>query len=422
MAVKVIKFNLKERIKVLMSGTYSTHIADFISGADVGGSATIDTDLAMRYSAVSACVRVLSETLASVPIMLYQKTDEGRDAITNNILYDVLHFRPNPDMSPFNFKETLMTNFTTSGNSVSKKLYNSKRELIGLFPYSQDVVKIDRNETTGKLEYKIKGKTKDKTLQRKDVLHIPNLSFDGIIGLSPITYAAKTIRLGLSYEQSQVELYRNAVNPSGTFTTPDTLSDESFDRLDENLKKSYAGLTNTGKPMILEGGLEWKQMRINPTDAQLLENKYFSIEDIARIYRVPPHLIQDLRKSTNNNIEQQSLEFVMYTMLPIFKRFEDNINTQLLTLEEQKAGLYFEFKIASLLRGDAKSRAEAYAKGREGGYLSANDIRRLENMSVIDNGDIYLQPMNFKEAGTDEEISASNKLIEEIKNLLGERG
>jgi HK97 family phage portal protein len=180
-------------------------------------------------------------------------------------------------------------------------------------------------------------------------------------------------------------------------------------------------MLKAGVPMLLEEGLKWAQTTINPIDAQLLESKYFQIEDICRIYRVPQHLVNKLDRSTNNNIEHQALEFVMYTMLPIFKRFEDNINAQLLTPEQRKKGLYFEHKIDGLLRGDAKSRAEAYAAGRQWGWLSVNDIRRLENMPAIENGDIYLQPVIWSRGTNSAAGRRLHRLVDDIANMIAER-
>ena len=339
---------------------------------------------------VNACVRVLSETFASAPLMLYRKTGNGREPATDHMLHDVLHNVPNSMMSPYGFYETLMVNLCAGGNSVCERQYNRRGELVGLFPYPHDAVKIKLED--GQLVYEIGGK---RTLKREQVLHIPNMSFNGLIGLSPITYAAETIRLGLSYEKYGVNFYDNAAMPSGVLEHPNGISDLAFGRLKEDLKKNYTGLKNSGAPMLLEEGMKWHQVTINPVDAQLLESKNFQIEDICRIFRVPQHLVSKLDRSTNNNIEHQSLEFVMYTMLPHFKRAENAINSQLLTPEERRAGYYVEFKIDGLMRGDQKSRAEAYMMGRQNGYYSINDIRKLENMPAIDGGDSYMQPLNY---------------------------
>jgi len=294
-----------------------------------------------------------------------------------------------------------------------------------LYPYRHDMVTIERDPVTKRLIYKIGSGSDQKTLRRDQVLHVPNLSFDGVVGMSPISYAAQSIQLGLSYETYGVKFYKNAATPSGVFQHPSSLDEKAFERLKADLKTNYTGLTNSGTPMILEGGMEWKQTTISPIDAQLLESKYFQLEDIARIYRVPQHLIGLLQHATFTNIEHQSLEFVMYTMLPIFKRFEESINCQQLTREERQAGYYVEAKIDGLLRGDSKSRAEAYAIGRQWGWLSVNMILRLENMpSIGSQGDIFLTPLNMGDsAHINDKSAASNyaNLVEDIYKMISER-
>lgn len=381
---------------------------------------------AMKYTAVFACLRVLAETFASVPIVLYRKKEDGEREVRNDLgIADILRSQPNDEMSPFNFKEQIMMSLNLGGNSVSERLIDRSGSLVGLYPYQWQMVTIDRDEETKKLKYKIGSspRTIAKTLNRSQVFHVPGLSLDGVIGLSPISYAASAIRLGKSYEDFGVNLYRNGAFPSGAFSYEGALSDTGFARLKDDLDKNYTGMLNTGKPMLLEQNGKFTPFIINPIDAQLIENKRFQIEDIARIYRMPLHLIQDLSRSTNNNIEHQSLEFVMYTMLPWFKRIEENINMQLLTPAERRVGFYVEFKIDGLLRGDVKSRSEAYALGRQWGWLSVNDIRKLENMPAIPNGDIYLEPLNMGEAGKSKPTKTSDTkaLADEIYKMITER-
>ena len=390
--VRNIKLSISNRLKVLMTGSVDEYREAFMRGDETGKPGEVSADAAMRYSVVNACIRVRAEAFASVPIMLYRRTEGGREPVTDLPLYDILHHRPNGEMAPFSFQETLLTNFDISGNAVCEKQYNKAGELIGLYPYPHDAVSIGR-DGENRMVYKI---GKNKVLTREQVFHVPNLSFDGVIGMSPIAYAASAIRLGLSYETYGVKFYENAATPSGVFEHPSKLSDVGFDRLKSDIKANYAGMKNTGTPMILEEGMSWRQVTVSPADAQLLESKNFQIEDICRIYRVPQHLVQKLDRSTYSNIDQQSLEFVMYTLLPICKRFEGCINSQLLTREQRRAGLYCEFKLDGLLRGDQKSRAEAYGKGRQWGWLSVNEIRKFENLSDIgEQGDVYLTPVNM---------------------------
>jgi HK97 family phage portal protein len=245
---------------------------------------------------------------------------------------------------------------------------------------------------------------------------------DGYIGVTPLTYAALTIDIGLSQDKFERNFYLNRASTSGIFQYPNELGDEAFKRLKKDIKKNYTGLSNAGVPMILEGGGQFKEVTMKLTDAQFLESKRFRIEDVCRIFRIPLHLVQDLTRSTNNNIEHQSLEFIVYTMLPWFKRWEENLNLQLLSTESKRKNRYFEFKVDALLRGDAQTRASAYAQGRQWGWLSVNDIRRLENMDPIENGDIYLQPLNMSEAGTDDIENKNKELAAQIYEMISKGG
>lgn len=408
---KTIKNNIREYISKFLAG-------DEIDSSDEMRYSTgaMNYNTAMKYSAVFACVRVLGETFASCPFMLYRKNKAGEREATNDLrVYDILHNKPNDEMSPFNYKEACMAALNLGGNSISQKLYNAKGDLIGLYPSQWEKVRIDRQN--GQLVYNIRDGTREVPFTRKDVLHVPGMGFDGVIGLSPIEYLNSAIILGMSYETFGVNFYKNGANSSGVFSFPNELGDTAYERLKSDLNKNYSGIANTGKPMLLEGGGAFHQLTIKPADAQLIENKKFQIEDIARCYRMPLHLIQNLDRATNNNIEHQSLEFVMYTMLPWFKRWEENVNMQLLSESERKAGYFLEIKVDSLLRGDAQSRALAYAQGRQWGWFSVNDIRKLENLPPVPNGDIYLQPTNMIEAGkTEANIQAMAEQIYKMIN------
>lgn len=400
---------------------------DFLSGEDVPvDNFKIDTDTALGFSAVFACNKVLSETLASCPILLYEKDDKGnRQQVTDTPEYGVLHYAPNAEMTPGQFKEFGMTNINLGGNFIAQKVFNLHGELLELRPISWERVRIDIDKGTGRLLYFIDGKQEPKT--RDEILHIPGLTQDGYIGITPLSYAALTVDIGLSQDKFERNFYHNRASTSGIFQYPNELGEEAFQRLKKDIKKNYTGLSNAGVPMILEGGGQFKEITMKLTDAQFLESKRFRIEDVCRIFRVPLHLVQDLTRSTNNNIEHQSLEFIVYTMLPWFKRWEENLNLQLLSKDSKKRNRYFEFNISGLLRGDIKSRYEAYAQGRQWGWLSVNDIRRLENMNPVEGGDIYMQPLNCIDAAMANEYfkkqdEAKNKILrEEIFNLINER-
>jgi len=397
------------------------YASDFIKGEDVTASTGyVDSDTALKFAAVFACNRVLAETLASCPVFLYEKQDDGnnRKILKNVPEYDLLHNAPNPEMTPAQFKETGVSNINLGGNFVAQKVRNARGEILQLRPLTYDRVEIRVDKQTGMLNYAVDGK-KDRIYTREDMLHIPGLTLDGYIGVTPIEYAQNALVIGVSQETFQRNFYKNGVMVSGVFEHPGELDDESYVRLKKDMTKNYAGLKNAGVPMILEAGMKYKEVSMKLTDAQFIEGKYFQIEDIARMYRVPLHLIGDLRRSTNNNIEHQSLEFLIFTMLPWYKRWEENLNLQILNRQQRMDGWYYEFKVDALLRGDVQTRYAAYALGRQWGWLSVNDIRRLENMNGIGPaGDVYLEPLNMVEAGKEQQSEQAAKMTDEIYKLL----
>ena len=406
-------------VRRVVKNSFGDWFAAFVNGDDDGQAApyVVDAGIAMKYTAVFACVKVLSETLASLPIGLHKKLANGdRKDIRKGPLYEMLHYAANEEMTPYNLKEMLMTSLCLGGNAYAQKLRNKSGAVVGLYPIDWHMVEVKRNKTTGALEYIVRN-GEEKTYTRREMFHIPGLSVDGLVGLTPIQYASRAIELGLTYEQFCVNFYKNGANTNMALLHPGVLKEEALQRLKKQIDEKQTGLRNVNRPFLLQEGMTIKELTINPVDAQLLESKNFQIEDICRIYRVPQHLIQKLDRATNNNIEHQSLEFVMYTMLPWLKRWEENINLQLLTPEDRADGVYAEFKIDALLRGDAKSRAEAYGMGRQWGWFSVNDVRKLENMNSIENGDIYLQPVNMVEAGTKPENTgeAVGKIMETQK-------
>jgi HK97 family phage portal protein len=409
---------LKKLKSVFNQATWDEMIRAFLSGADfpTGNDINVSGSESLKFSAVFACMRVLAETFASVPVSEYRKISDGeREKTDDTGLYDILHNTPNDEMSSYNFKEMSMYQINTGGNLVCLKTKN-RGGISSLYPFEWHRVEIKRNRDTLKLEYKIDGKD-SLVYDRSQVFHVPGPSLNGIIGMSPIEYAAQAIRLGLTYEKFGINFYKNGAIPSGIFQHPGSLKDDAYKRLKEELRNNYQNLSNAGVPLLLEDNMQFQQLTMRLADAQLLECKKFQIEDICRIFRVPQHLVNQLDRATFSNIEHQSLEFIMYTMLPHFKRWEDCINTQLLTPAQRKAGYYFEFNISALLRGDAKSMAEAFAVGRQWGWLSVNDIRRMLNMNPIENGDVYLQPMNMIEAGQEVE-ETKKEIVDELYKLI----
>lgn len=409
--------NLFSRIKAAFSPRFDELISSYIRGEDYNINGTVITEeTSMKYSAVFACFRVLAETFASVPIFEYKKIDDSdREKSNDTGLYDILHNAANTEMSAYNLKEALMYQLCAGGNAVARRLYNNAGGIAGLYPLEWQRVEITRDKVTNSLIYKYnRGAGNRETYPRSDVLHIPGPSMNGVTGMSIIEYATSAIRLGVTYENFGQRYFENSAMPSGIFKSPGVLKDDAYKRLKEDLKTKYQNMSSKGEPILAEDGLDFTPFELKLVDAQIIESKKLQIEDICRFCRVPLHLVQNLDKATNNNIEHQSLEFVMYTMLPHFKRAEECINAQLLTPVQRNDGYYFEFNINALIRGDLKSMYEAFAIGRQWGWLAVNDIRRMLNMNSIPNGDFYLQPMNMIEAG--KELPDKTKIDPNIQN------
>ena len=374
--------------------TVGSQYTFFMGGSSAGKAVTERS--AMQMTAVYSCVRILAEAVAGLPLHFYKYEDDGskKKAIDSN-LYHLLHDEPNPEMSSFVFRETLMTHLLLWGNAYAQIIRNGKGEIVALYPLMPNKMTVDRDEN-GILYYSYQrsqeeGKEAGTVILRtKDVLHIPGLGFDGLVGYSPIAMAKNAIGLAIATEEYGAKFFANGAAPSGVLEHPGTIKDPA--RLRENWNSTFGGSANSGKVAVLEEGMKYTPISISPEQAQFLETRKFQINEIARIFRVPPHMVGDLEKSSFSNIEQQSLEFVKYTLDPWIIRWEQSLNRTLLNQEEKKT-YFFKFNVEGLLRGDYQSRMQGYATARQNGWMSANDIRELENLDKIpaeEGGDLYL--------------------------------
>ena len=353
---------------------------------------------AMQMTAVYSCVRILSESVASLPLHLYRYTKNGgKEKAVDHPLYFLLHDEPNPEMTSYVFRETLMTHLLLWGNAYAQIIRNGKGEVIALYPLMPDRMTVDRNEK-GELYYEYQMSSDDAKinkestvkLKREDVLHVPGLGFDGLVGYSPIAMAKNAIGLAIAAEEYGSKFYANGAAPSGVLEHPGTLKDPS--KVRESWTQTFGGSANANKVAVLEEGMKYTPISIAPNEAQFLETRKFQINEIARIFRVPPHMVGDLEKSSFSNIEQQSLEYVQYTLAPWIARFEQSMVRALLSVSEKK-DFFIKFNVDGLLRGDYQSRMSGYATARQNGWMSANDIRELENLDRIpaeQGGDLYL--------------------------------
>ncbi|MDY6309245.1 MAG: phage portal protein [Oribacterium sp.] len=353
---------------------------------------------AMQITAVYCCVRILSEAVASLPLHLYRYTENGsKEKALDHPLYELLHDEPNPEMTSFVFRETLMTHLLLWGNAYAQIIRNGKGEVIALYPLMPNRMTVNRDED-GNLYYEYQtsqdeAHTMDGSIVRLsplDVLHIPGLGFDGLVGYSPIAMAKNSIGMTMAAEEYGAKFFSNGATPGGILEHPGVVKDT--EKVRESWNAAFGGSSNANRVAVLEEGMKYTPISISPEQAQFLETRKFQIDEIARIFRIPPHMIGDLEKSSFSNIEQQSLEFVKYTLDPWVSRWEQSMRRALLRPEEKKE-YFFKFNVDGLLRGDYQSRMNGYATARQNGWMSANDIRELENLDRIPEekgGDLYL--------------------------------
>ncbi|WP_259493884.1 phage portal protein [Corynebacterium silvaticum] len=369
----------------------------FLFGPTSSGRAVTERS-AMQMTAVYSCVRILAEAIAGLPLHVYQiETDGSKVKATDHSLYRLLHDEPNPEMTSFVFRETLMTHLLLWGNAYAQVVRNGRDEVIGLYPLMPNRMTVGRDLDTKQLYYEYQtswdepaGRWERVRLTPQDVLHIPGLGFDGLVGYSPIAMAKNAIGLAQATEDYGASFFANGAAPGGVLEHPGTIKDPT--RVRESWQATFGGAKNGNKVAVLEEGMKYTPISVSPEQAQFLETRKFQINEIARIFRIPPHMIGDLDKSSFSNIEQQSLEFVKYTLDPWVIRWEQAINKTLLTPRE-KPSVFVKFNVEGLLRGDYESRMNGYATARQNGWMSANDIRALENLDRIpedQGGDVYL--------------------------------
>src|SRR5699024_88075 len=370
----------------------------FYFGTSVSGK-SVTARSAVQLSTVYACVRVIAETVASLPLNVFESTDKGGVKALQHPLQHLLHDEPNPEMTSFVWRETLLSHLLLWGNAYCQILRTGRNGIVGLYPLLPAPMEVDR-DSRGQLTYTYTtGAGRMVRLDPAEVLHIPGLGFDGVVGYSPIALEKSAVGLSIAAEEYGSKFFGNGAMPSGVLTHPNTVKDPK--RLRESWNAAYGGSANSGKVDILEESMTFTPISIPNDAAQFLETRKFQVTESCRIFRVPPHMIGDLERATFSNIESQNISFAVHTIRPWLVRIEQAINRALIS-ENEKGRFYVQFNIDGLMRGDYKSRMEGYAIARQNGWMSANDIRALENLNPIaaeEGGDSYLVNGNMVPIG-----------------------
>jgi HK97 family phage portal protein len=383
-----------------------------IGGANDAG-VTVSPDSGYKVPAAWACINVISQTIASLPLKTYKilGEDDRKEAKASPI-YKLLHDKPNSWQTSYEWRMMMMAMVLTHGNAYSQIIYDNSGRPVALEPFPAGYVNPFWAPDGERAYYTSRKQDGSFNILLKDeILHfmgVPN--HDGLCGLSPIESCANAMGITIAAESFGARFFANGSQLSGVLSHPEALSDKARDNLRTSWEKRYQGSANSHKTAVLEEGVTFTPLTIPPDQAQFLETRKFQRSEIASIYRVPPHMIGDLERSTNNNIEHQSLEFIKYTMRPWFVSWEQQLETKLLS-PRQQTDMFIEFDADAMLRGDMQSRYQAYSIARNWGWMSSNDIRRIENMNKLDaeKGDVYLQPLNMVPAGT--EITPKDKNI-----------
>lgn len=389
--------------------TWLTDLFGNMSSTDI----VVTENNAMQVSAVFACVRIIAETVASLPLNVYERlADGGKTRAPTHPLYAVLHSYGNDEMTAFSVRELLQTHLCLYGNAFAEIEYDAAGRIRGLWPLRPDRVTPFRTPD-GPIAYQVTLPNGQQVILPKDrIFSIVGFGGDGIKGASVLQMARESIALSIATERYGAKFFGNGARPGGVLEHPATMSQEAQDRLRGSWNEMHSGLDRAHRIAILEEGMTYKAIGLPPEDSQFLETRKFQIGEIARIFRIPPHMIGDLERATFSNIEHQSIEFVVHCIRPWLVRWEQSIQQQLFS-DRDRPRYFSEFNVDGLLRGDIKSRYEAYAIGRQNGWLSANMILTMENMDPIGpDGDIYLVPLNMVPA---DQAGAERSQIQQLE-------
>jgi HK97 family phage portal protein len=355
----------------------------------------IDHDSALKFSAVFRAIAFISQTIACLPWMVIREREESKTKLPGNPIAGLLHQRPNPEMSAFSFRETMVAWALSWGNGFAEIETDGAGRPIALWPISPDRVQVKRNRETMVVEYEVNNYYGGTTyLSPAQIFHLHGLGFDGLVGYSVISLAARSIGLSIAAETCGEDFFSNGLVSTGYLKMPGKLSPERTEKIALELKERFTGAGKRWVPPVFQEGMDWGNMSMRPEDAQMLQTRDFQVSDIARWFGLPPHKLAQLVKTSYASIEMQSIEVVNDALLPWVVRLEQEANYKL--FRGQAPGLYTKLNLTSLLRGDNKSRGEFYQMMRNIGVYSANDILRLEDLDPIGpEGDARIVPLNY---------------------------
>ena len=356
----------------------------FYEGTETNSGIKVDEESAKKFSVVYACIKNISEDIATMPTEIrkykdVKNTSNGSDVASYIPLHDVVRYKANEEQEALTFFETMQNHALSSGNAYAHKEINGKGQVTSLRILNWQKITPRRNEKTGKIEYCFDNNGEEIILRKDEVFHLAGFGFDGMVGYSPVRMAMNSIGLGLAAEHFAADFFKNGANVGAIIELPNAIKNP--EALRNELKEKYVGLGKSHQAMVLEQGVKYHSLSMPLAEAQFIENRRFQIEEIARIYRMPPHMVGDLSRATFSNIEEQSLSYLRQTLFAWIQRWESAINTQLLTKFDRQKGLFCRFNIDELLRADSTTRATTNNIKRQNGIITTNEWRASDNMN-----------------------------------------
>ncbi len=392
----------------------------FQGGAETNAGVRVDEGTAVNFSAVFNAITILSGVVMQLPFQLFKRiSDNDRERAIGHPAEKFGSLKVNPKMTASRFRQTAQHHLLTWGNFYAQKIYDRGGRIIELYPLRPDKMKVERRNGKTIYEY-TKTDGTPYILKDWEILHLPGLGFDGIMGYSIVTLARESIGLGMAMEEYQSRFYGQGTHPGIILKHPGKMKEGTKEQLKKDMTDKYSGLGKTHKVMVIEDGMEIEQLDMKLTDAEFLASKKFTVDEIARWFNMPPHMLKNMDRATFSNIEHQSIEFVQYTMGPWFTLWEDEFSSQI--LGDDWGEYYFEYIVDALLRGDTTARYEAYNKAILSGIMTPNEARRRENLPTHKNGDILLVPLNMipiEKAGNIEAKQTTRTLNPIIKDIAG---
>lgn len=396
-----------------------------LGGRQTSSGETVNADTAMELSVYYACIRNIAEDVGRVPLLVYKRLPNGgKERATDHPLYKVLHDEPNPEMSAMTFRSTMTHHMLGTGNAYAEVERKGSGEILYLHPIPPSRVTVKRN-VKGKIEYHIKNQRNSETsvLSTENMFHLRGLGGDGLIGYSVVRLAAESIGMGLATQKYGNSLFANGTVIGGVLTHPAKLNPEAHKRLRDSWEERHKGSENAHKVAILEEGMKFEQTSIPPEEAQFLESRQFTVEDICRWFRMPPHLVQHLLRATFSNIAHQSIEYVTYTLGSPGMYWQQEIKRTLIS-EDDKETYFAEHEWKALLQGDPVQQAQFYKEMVVNGMMSVNEVRERENLNPIEGGDKHLIQMNMttlEKAGAETEVEPVTTVAPPIPSTPNEQ-